>query len=96
MLGKRVDALKSVFVFVCVCVCVCVFGQGAVTPYKLFEYDLAPQLEIYYDFNRDDSCWCPRASVVFNVLLSARITSAFVSNISDCDEAFNYWEPVST
>ena len=57
---------------------------------------LVHYLEICYDFNRDDSCWCPRASVVFNVLLSARITSTFVSNISDCDEVFNYWEPVST
>ena len=40
-------------------------------------------------------CWHPKPSVVFNVLLSARITSAFLSNISDCDETFNYWEPVS-
>jgi len=38
-------------------------------------------------------CWYPKPSVVFNVLLSARITSAFLSNISDCDETFNYWEP---
>ena len=28
MLGKRVDALKSVFVCVCVCVCVCVWVGG--------------------------------------------------------------------
>eukprot|EP00794_Sanderia_malayensis_P010797 gene10797-11951_t len=39
-------------------------------------------------------CWYPKASVVFNVLLSARITAAFLSNISDCDETYNYWEPV--
>eukprot|EP00795_Rhopilema_esculentum_P016703 gene16703-8152_t len=38
-------------------------------------------------------CWYPKASVVFNVLLSARISAAFLSNISDCDETFNYWEP---
>ena len=46
MLGKRVDALKSVCVYMCVCVCVCVcvcmFGEGAATLYKLLEYDLAP------------------------------------------------------
>ena len=41
------------------------------------------------------SCWFPKPSVVFNVLLSARITAAFLSNISDCDETYNYWEPVS-
>ncbi|XP_057301339.1 alpha-1,2-mannosyltransferase ALG9-like [Hydractinia symbiolongicarpus] len=41
----------------------------------------------------DELCWCPRASVVFNVLLSARISAAFLSNISDCDETYNYWEP---
>jgi len=41
----------------------------------------------------DLTCWCPRPSVVFNVLLSARITASFLSNISDCDEVFNYWEP---
>ncbi|XP_065644928.1 alpha-1,2-mannosyltransferase ALG9 isoform X2 [Hydra vulgaris] len=38
-------------------------------------------------------CWCPRASSVFNLLLSARITASFISTISDCDETFNYWEP---
>jgi len=41
-----------------------------------------------------DTCWCPRASVFFNFLLSARVTSSFFSNISDCDETFNYWEPL--
>ncbi|XP_066915895.1 alpha-1,2-mannosyltransferase ALG9-like [Clytia hemisphaerica] len=41
----------------------------------------------------ESKCWCPRLSVVFNVLLSARITASFLSNISDCDETFNYWEP---
>ncbi|QQP41455.1 Mannosyltransferase, partial [Caligus rogercresseyi] len=29
----------------------------------------------------------------FNFILSARIISAFWSNISDCDETYNYWEP---
>eukprot|EP00096_Caligus_rogercresseyi_P013813 TRINITY_DN6412_c0_g1_i1.p1 TRINITY_DN6412_c0_g1~~TRINITY_DN6412_c0_g1_i1.p1 ORF type:complete len:577 (-),score=53.78 TRINITY_DN6412_c0_g1_i1:48-1778(-) len=31
--------------------------------------------------------------IVFNFILSARIISAFWSNISDCDETYNYWEP---
>lgn len=29
----------------------------------------------------------------FSVLLVARLCSALWSNISDCDETFNYWEP---
>lgn len=35
------------------------------------------------------------ASGVFWVLLVARTVSAMTSNISDCDETYNYWEPVS-
>ena len=43
----------------------------------------------------DISVWCPRPYTIFKLLLSARFCSAFLSNISDCDETFNYWEPVS-
>ena len=43
----------------------------------------------------DKSVWCPRPYTIFKLLLSARFCSAFLSNISDCDETFNYWEPVS-
>ena len=43
----------------------------------------------------DRSVWCPRPYTIFKLLLSARFCSAFLSNISDCDETFNYWEPVS-
>lgn len=32
--------------------------------------------------------------VIFLPLLTVRMLSAFYSNISDCDETFNYWEPV--
>ena len=32
--------------------------------------------------------------VIFLPLLTVRVLSAFYSNISDCDETFNYWEPV--
>ena len=32
--------------------------------------------------------------VVFLPLLAVRLLSALYSNISDCDETFNYWEPV--
>ncbi|CAH3148408.1 unnamed protein product [Porites evermanni] len=44
----------------------------------------------------DKSVWSPRPYTIFKLLLSARFCSAFLSNISDCDETFNYWEPVST
>ncbi|XP_020605247.1 alpha-1,2-mannosyltransferase ALG9-like [Orbicella faveolata] len=42
----------------------------------------------------DISVWCPRPYTIFKLLLSARFCSAFLSNISDCDETFNYWEPM--
>ena len=39
--------------------------------------------------------WTPSAYTAFKALLSARLCAAIWSNISDCDEVFNYWEPVS-
>ena len=35
-----------------------------------------------------------RWTVIFLPLLTVRLISAFYSNIADCDETFNYWEPV--
>lgn len=44
--------------------------------------------------DHDDShCWAPKPSTAFMTLLSTRYCSALWSNISDCDETFNYWEP---
>nr|XP_036848644.1 alpha-1,2-mannosyltransferase ALG9 isoform X9 [Manis javanica] len=37
--------------------------------------------------------WAPEGSTAFKCLLSARLCAALLSNISDCDETFNYWEP---
>ncbi|RWS25369.1 alpha-1:2-mannosyltransferase ALG9-like protein [Leptotrombidium deliense] len=37
--------------------------------------------------------WSPQAATAFKALLSARLCAAVWSNISDCDETFNYWEP---
>lgn len=52
-----------------------------------------------YFFNRSVSrggqVWAPEGSTAFKCLLSARFCAALLSNISDCDETFNYWEPVS-
>lgn len=36
----------------------------------------------------------PGADIAFKVLLSARFCSAIWSYIADCDETFNYWEPI--
>ncbi|KAI1287314.1 Alpha-1,2-mannosyltransferase ALG9 [Halotydeus destructor] len=37
--------------------------------------------------------WTLPSVTAFKILLSARLCSAIWSNISDCDETFNYWEP---
>jgi len=39
--------------------------------------------------------WVPGQGLVFRALLVARLLSAFFMHISDCDEVYNYWEPVS-
>lgn len=37
--------------------------------------------------------WSPELYLAFKVLISARLCAAVWSNISDCDETYNYWEP---
>lgn len=36
----------------------------------------------------------PDAGVVFKAMLSARFCAAIWSHITDCDETYNYWEPM--
>lgn len=36
----------------------------------------------------------PGVDVAFKAFLSARICAALWSHITDCDETFNYWEPM--
>uniref|UniRef100_A0A8C4LI04 Mannosyltransferase n=1 Tax=Equus asinus asinus TaxID=83772 RepID=A0A8C4LI04_EQUAS len=43
--------------------------------------------------NKAGQVWAPEGSTAFKYLLSARLCAALLSNISDCDETFNYWEP---
>ncbi|XP_028563325.1 alpha-1,2-mannosyltransferase ALG9 [Podarcis muralis] len=38
--------------------------------------------------------WAPEGSTAFKCLISARFCAALLSNIADCDETFNYWEPM--
>lgn len=56
-------------------------------------------MNLCLSFNRSVSrggqVWAPEGSTAFKCLLSARFCAALLSNISDCDETFNYWEPVS-
>ncbi|CAG7853822.1 Alpha-1,2-mannosyltransferase alg9; AltName: Full=Asparagine-linked glycosylation protein 9; AltName: Full=Dol-P-Man:Man(6)GlcNAc(2)-PP-Dol alpha-1,2-mannosyltransferase; AltName: Full=Dol-P-Man:Man(8)GlcNAc(2)-PP-Dol alpha-1,2-mannosyltransferase; Flags: Precursor [Serendipita indica DSM 11827] len=38
--------------------------------------------------------WCPSFLTAVRILLLVRFCSAMFSNISDCDEVFNFWEPL--
>lgn len=38
--------------------------------------------------------WQPTLGGAFRSILVARLISAFSMHISDCDETYNYWEPV--
>lgn len=54
----------------------------------------------YYSANKDTTkteknSMFPSTDTAFKAFLSARFCSAIWSHISDCDETFNYWEPVS-
>lgn len=43
-----------------------------------------------------DEAWTPGSYAAFKILMSARLCAALWTGISDCDETYNYWEPVST
>ncbi|ESK90937.1 glycosyltransferase family 22 protein [Moniliophthora roreri MCA 2997] len=38
--------------------------------------------------------WSPSFSLAFRILILIRITGAMYSNIDDCDEVYNFWEPL--
>lgn len=38
--------------------------------------------------------WTPRAETAFTLLVLVRGASALINIITDCDETFNYWEPM--
>ncbi|KAH9944005.1 glycosyltransferase family 22 protein [Epithele typhae] len=38
--------------------------------------------------------WCPSWSAALRILLLVRVTGAMYSGIQDCDEVFNFWEPL--
>lgn len=37
--------------------------------------------------------YCPSFNIAFRLLLIVRVLGAIFSNIADCDEVYNYWEP---
>ncbi|GJQ08299.1 hypothetical protein GpartN1_g90.t1 [Galdieria partita] len=43
---------------------------------------------------RSLSHWNPKALIVFLLYVVVRVIAAFYLSISDCDETFNYWEPL--
>ncbi|OBZ68503.1 Alpha-1,2-mannosyltransferase ALG9 [Grifola frondosa] len=38
--------------------------------------------------------WCPKFSTALRIFLLVRVAGAMYSNIQDCDEVFNFWEPL--
>ncbi|XP_071493937.1 alpha-1,2-mannosyltransferase ALG9-like [Diadema antillarum] len=38
-------------------------------------------------------CWTPSSGAALKLLMAVRFCAALLSNISDCDETYNYWEP---
>nr|CAB3221238.1 alpha-1,2-mannosyltransferase ALG9-like [Phallusia mammillata] len=64
----------------------------------------APQKETDETVSSDDESeksssktsevWLPESNTAFRLLMSANLCSALLNNITDCDETYNYWEPL--
>ncbi|VDM40942.1 unnamed protein product [Toxocara canis] len=50
--------------------------------------------KLYVPTGDFDVEWQPAASSIFKILFSFRISAAMWSAIADCDEVYNYWEPL--
>lgn len=44
--------------------------------------------------DEERTLWAPKMETVVSLLLVPRVISALVNPIADCDESFNYWEPL--
>jgi len=44
--------------------------------------------------DRKEDIWTPNIQTAFKALTSARLCAAVWNNINDCDETYNYWEPM--
>jgi hypothetical protein len=45
-------------------------------------------------FERDAGFYCPKFSLALRTLTIVRALSSAINIIHDCDETFNYWEPL--
>lgn len=52
------------------------------------------QAKLYVPNGDMDLEWQPSFSSVFKIMFSFRMAAALWSSISDCDEVYNYWEPL--
>ncbi|VDN17655.1 unnamed protein product [Gongylonema pulchrum] len=50
--------------------------------------------KLYVPSGQMDIEWQPTMASVFKILFSFRVAAAMWSTISDCDEVYNYWEPL--
>jgi hypothetical protein len=69
-------------------------GSGAGRQKTLSSSKHKPQADEDDDFYHDPY-WSPLPYSAFKLLISARFAAALWTTISDCDETYNYWEPVS-
>uniref|UniRef100_A0A915Q075 Mannosyltransferase n=1 Tax=Setaria digitata TaxID=48799 RepID=A0A915Q075_9BILA len=50
--------------------------------------------KLYIPNGQMDLEWQPTITAVFKIIFSFRISAAMWSTINDCDEVYNYWEPL--
>ncbi|KAG9061663.1 mannosyltransferase [Linnemannia hyalina] len=56
--------------------------------------DRTEQLDEFSRWRNAVQPYCPSYSVAFKTIFLVRALAATYSNISDCDEVFNFWEPM--
>jgi hypothetical protein len=71
--------------------------------FRLYIFKISHWLNFKYDYvlcRKNDTIihekdWFMRFDAPLKIILTARFFAAFLVHISDCDETFNYWEPVN-
>uniref|UniRef100_A0A0K0FA21 Mannosyltransferase n=1 Tax=Strongyloides venezuelensis TaxID=75913 RepID=A0A0K0FA21_STRVS len=53
-----------------------------------------PEEKLYFPSDSYDTDTAPGCNSVLKIIISLRISSAFYGLIMDCDEVYNYWEPL--
>ncbi|RLN49260.1 hypothetical protein BBJ28_00026990, partial [Nothophytophthora sp. Chile5] len=54
----------------------------------------AAALTLQLEQQEERRLWTPTLETAVSLLLLLRVASALVNPIADCDETFNYWEPL--